>query len=233
LPRAFLEIAIMFAIRPLRALVTLAAVAGFTPAALAGPPLICHPFVTDSAAPMLPWTPSRSWHAPDVRYDVAGLTADTLKLLSPDSGVLNRMENIRRAAIYADQDLGVADALLTAVLERTRTPQADARATTLAWFDAGYLIETYRQLDLIYRHEMRPPLGRPATMIPAAYVDLDGYALVRKALAQMAVAEVPEIEFAASLMTQQVLASAHRDKARSGAAADSLLARNLEVFWTD
>jgi hypothetical protein len=220
----------MFALRPLRALVTLAAVAGFAQAALAGPPLICHPFVTDTTAPMLPWTPSRNWHSPDASYDVAGLTADMLQLLSPDAAILNRMENMRRAAIYAEKDLGVADTLLTAVLARTQKPQADARATALAWFDAGYLVETYRQLDLIYRHEMRPPQGRPATMVPAAQVDLDGYALVLKALAQ---APAPEIEFAASLMTQQILASAHAGKAKSGAVPDSLLARNLETFWAD
>ena len=223
----------MFALRPLRALVTLAAVAGFVPAALAGPPLICHPFVTDTAAPMLPWVPSRDWHSPDSSYDVADLTADTLRVLSPDAAVLNRMENMRRAAIYAEQDLAVADALLAAVLERTKAPQGDARATAMAWFDAGYLVETYRQLDLIYRHEMRPRHGRPATMIPSAHVDLDGYQLVLKALAQLPVPEVPEVEFAASLMTQQDLASAHADNAKAGAVPDSLLARNLKTFWTD
>jgi hypothetical protein len=223
----------MFAHRPVRVLVLLAAVAGFAPAALAGPPLICHPFVTDTAAPMLPWVPSRNWHSPDPSYDVAGLTADTLELLSPDAAVLNRMETMRRAAIYAEQDVRVADALLTAVLERTNTPQADARATAMAWFDAGYLVETYRQLDLIYRHEMRPAHGRPATMIPSAHVDLDGYQLVLKSLAQVPVSEAAEVEFAASLMTQQVLASAHADRAKTGAVPDSLLARNLETFWTD
>jgi hypothetical protein len=223
----------MLATRSLRALVTLAAVVGFAPLALAGPPLICHPFVTDAAAPMLPWTPSRNWHSPDPSYDVAGLMADTSELLSSDAAVLNRMENMRRAAIYAERDMQVAAALLTAVLERTRAPRADARAVAMAWFDAGYLLETYRQLDLIYRHEMRPAHGRAATMVPAAQAELDGYALVRKALALVPTPEVPDVEFAASLMAQQKLASAHADKAKSGAAPDSLLARNLATFWTD
>jgi hypothetical protein len=227
------ETAIMLAPRSLRALVILAAVVGFVPVALAGPPLICHPFVTDATAPMLPWVESRDWHSPDARYDVARLAADTLDLLSPDAAVLNRMENMRRAAIYAERDMQLADTLLTAVLERTRTPSADARATAMAWFDAGYLLETYRQLDMIYRHEMRPPRGRPVTMVPAAHTDLDGYALVRKALTLAPVPEVPDIEFAASLMTQQVLAAAHAGNAKSGAVPDSLLARNLETFRTD
>jgi hypothetical protein len=223
----------MFALRPLRVLALLAAVAGFVPAALAGPPLICHPFVTDTAAPMLPWVPSRNWHSPDPSYDAAGLTADTLELLSPDAAVLNRMETMRRAAIYAEKDLRVADALLTAVLERTQAPHADARATAMAWFDAGYLVETYRQLDLVYRHEMRPAHGRPATMIPPAHVALDGYALVLKALAQLPLPEAAEVEFAASLMTQQARATAHAGNAKTGAVPGSLLARNLETFWTD
>jgi hypothetical protein len=223
----------MLTLRSLRALVTAGALAGFAPAALAGPPLICHPFVTDAAAPMLPWVPSRNWHSPDAGYDVARLTADTLRLLSADAPILSRMENMRRAAIYAERDLEIAAALLTALLDRTRNPRGDARALALAWFDAGYLLETYRQLDLIYRHEMRPGHGRPVTMVSAAHAHVDGYALVQKALAQAPASEIAAIEFAASLMTQQTLAAAHREQAKSAAAPDSLLARNLAVFWTD
>ena len=53
-------------------------------------------------------------------YDVAGLLADTIALLSPDAPVLTRMENMRRATIYADRDPAIAGALLGAVLARTR-----------------------------------------------------------------------------------------------------------------
>jgi phosphoglycolate phosphatase-like HAD superfamily hydrolase len=179
---------------------------------------------------MLPWASSRNFYSPHPEYDVAGLTADTLQLLSPDTPILSRMETMRRAAIYAEQDAAVAEALLAAVLERTTTPQADARATALAWFDAGYLLETYRQLEKVYQHGMRSAQGRGFSMVPVEHADLDGYALVRRALAQVPAAE---IEFAASLMTQQPLASAHRNRAASGAAPDSLLARNLASFNTD
>ena len=222
----------MFALRPLRALVTLAAVVGFAPAALAGPPLICHPFVTDAAAPLLPWMPSRDWHSPDPSYDVAGLTADTLQLLSPDAPVLARMENMRRAAIYADSDAAIAGALLGAVLARTKTASADARTAALAWFDAGYLVETYRQLDLTYAHGMRRSNGRATSMVPAEAAALDGYVLVQKALAMTPTAKA-EIEFAASLMTQHALAATHRREAAAGATPDSLLAQNLAVFGAD
>src|SRR5437868_5199056 len=59
-----------------------------------------------------------------------------------DAPVLTRMENLRRATIYAQQDPAVARQLLDAVVARVQTtrnagPQAD--------FDAGYLIESYKQ----------------------------------------------------------------------------------------
>jgi hypothetical protein len=222
----------MFTLRPLRVLVTLAAVVGFAPAALAGPPLICHPFVTDAAAALLPWSPGRDWHSPDPSYDVARLTADTLRLLSPDAPVLTRMENMRRAAIYADRNPAIAGALLGAVLARTKAAPADPRAAALAWFDAGYLVETYRHLDLSYAHGMRRSNARATSMVPPEAAALDGYRLVQKALALTPTAKA-EIEFAASLMTQQVTAAAHRREAAASAAPDSLLAQNLAVFGTD
>jgi hypothetical protein len=211
-----------------RALIALAAVVGFAPAALAGPPLICHPFVTDAATPLLPWAASRDWHAPHPGYELANLTADTLRLLSPDAPVLARMENLRRAAIYADRDPAVAGALLGAVLARTKTAAAQPQAAALAWFDAGYLVETYRHLDLAYRHGMRNGHGRAASMVPPEAAQLDGYVLVQKALALAREAR-PELEFAASLMTDDVTAAAHRERAAAGISADALLARNLAI----
>ena len=219
----------MFAFRPLRILVTLAAVVGFAPAALAGPPLICHPFVTDAAAPLLPWSPGRDWHSPDPSYDVASLTADTLQLLSPDAPVLTRMENMRRAAIYADRDPAIAGALLGAVLARTKTAPADPRAAALAWFDAGYLVETYRHLDLSYAHGMRRSTARATSMVPPEAAALDGYVLVQKALALTPSAK-GEIEFAASLMASNAVAAVHRERAAANVTADSPLGLNLAIF---
>ena len=222
----------MFSLLRLRALVTLAAIVAFTPAALAGPPLICHPFVTDEATPSLPWVASRDWYSPEPGYDVAALPADTLKLLSPDAPVLARMENMRRATIYADRDLAIAGGLLGAVLARTKTAPTDPRAAALAWFDAGYLVETYRQLDLIYKHEMRRINGRATSMVPAEAAALDGYVLVQKALAMTPVGKA-EIEFAASLMTTNPVAAAHRERAAANAVSGSLLAQNLAVFGVE
>ena len=84
-----------------RILAVVATFIGFAPAAFAGPPLICHPFVVDSASPLLPWAAGREWRLPHPDYDVASLTADTLALLSVDAPIPSRMENLRRATIYA------------------------------------------------------------------------------------------------------------------------------------
>src|SRR5262245_20317705 len=75
--------------------------------AYAGPPLICHPLDAGSA-PLLPWGSGNGWKSPLASYDVQKLTADTLQLLTPTAPVLARMENMRRATIYAGQDRKVA-----------------------------------------------------------------------------------------------------------------------------
>ena len=44
-------------------------------------------------APLLPWAQGQGWNTPGPSYDVHKLTADTLKLLTPDAPILARMEN--------------------------------------------------------------------------------------------------------------------------------------------
>jgi hypothetical protein len=171
----------------------------------AGPPLICHPFQTDGAA-LLPWGDGSSWNTPDRNYNVRNLTQDTLRLLSPTSPVLARMENLRRATIYAARDRNAADQLLAAVVARAESPQAGPQAL----FDAGYLIESYKQA--VHLHGGAAPTR-------------DGYTMVRRAIAVSP--ESAEMEFAASLMTQGSVSDAHRRRAQAGASAGSLLARNL------
>jgi hypothetical protein len=138
------------------------------------------------------------------------------------------MEIMRRAAIYADQDPQVAGALLGAVLARAKAVSADPQAAALAWFDAGYLVESYRQLDLAYRFGMRAPSGRAPLLPPEAH-GLDGYVLVQKALV-LAPTGRQEIEFAASLMSDDADAAAHRARAAAGVAAGSSLQQNLALF---
>jgi hypothetical protein len=211
--------------RPLRTLAALAALA-IAPAALAGPPLICHPFTTGTDVPLLPWAEGKHWHLPHPGYDRANLVADTLSLLSADAPILARMENMRRAAIYAEENPGMAAALLGALVERTQSKPADARAEALEWFDAGYLVETYRQLGQIYRHGMLPSHDRWTSLVPAELEGLDGYALMQKTLALAPDAQA-EIDFASALMVREPLTKAHLQRATAGAADDSLLAQNL------
>jgi hypothetical protein len=97
----------------LTAAATVAGLLAVSTAATAGPPLICHPFDAGPAA-VLPWGQGPGWNTPDRSYDVERLTADTLRLLSPEAPVRARMENLRRATIYASKDRRVAAELLAA-----------------------------------------------------------------------------------------------------------------------
>lgn len=201
--------------------IALAATLLFAETAAAGPPLICHPFVTESGEALLPWRQgTHNWDLRDSRYDVARLTADTLALLSADAPTFARMENMRRATIYAADHPAIATELLRAVLARAEAAPKDARAAALASFDAGYLIETYRQMA----HVGNVDLLR--TVEQQSRAKLDGYALLREAQA-LAPGLTAEIEFAASLMMTNAEAAPHRERAAAAARPGSLLALNL------
>jgi hypothetical protein len=193
--------------------------------ALAGPPLICHPFDTGSSA-LLPWSKGATgWNAPDRSYDIHRLTADTMRLLTVDAPILARMENLRRATIYAARDTAVARQLLAAVLGRALTATGAGTADTArAYFDAAYLIEAYRQGSFGYGTSQE----RESWTLEPPPAGLDGYALMKKAIALAG--SNAEMEFAASLMTQGSVSSAHRAKATAAAASDSLVARNLSKY---
>ena len=203
--------------------VTFAAMSG---TAWAGPPLICHPFDAGSNA-LLPWGSAPGWKAPDSSYDLQRLTADTLRLLTPATPVIARMEIMRRATIYAGQNPKVAATLLKAVVDRAKATPAGSK-DPMPWFDAGYLIETYRQGEGSAGHNM---LANSETVL-SEFLDgprgAEGYTLVLKAL--KLAGQNAEMEFAASLMTRNAAATEHRRRAAAGAAKDSLLAKNLAMF---
>jgi hypothetical protein len=188
----------------------------------AGPPLICHPFDAGTAS-LLPWGRGQGWNTPDRSYDVNRLTADTLRLLSADAPILARMENLRRATIYASQNRVMADALMSAILARTKAPGASS--DPLAWFDAGFLVESYRQASHIYKWDMLTGSDRTKWTLRDAPAGVDGYALVVKAIALAGASA--EMEFAASLMKDGAVSAEHRRRAVAGARAGSLLAKNL------
>ena len=208
--------------RCLRSLPVAAVLLVLPGAAEAGPPLLCHPFDPGSSA-VLPWGSGPGWNTLDRSYDVRRLTADTLRLLSPDAPILARMENLRRATIYASQDRRVAEELLAAVVARTTSTTPGAK-DSLALFDAGYLIESYRQATHIYNWDMLSGAERSTWAIRQEPRGLDGYSMLLKALEA---GPNPELEFAASLMKEGRLSENHRRKAEAGARPGSLLAKNL------
>ena len=208
----------------LQSLAAAAAVIAFAGTAEAGPPLLCHPFDAGKAK-LLPWSANpQSWNALDPGYDVKRLTADTLALLTPDAPILARMENLRRATLYAAKDERIAAELLSAIAARMQADTGKGR-DPLAWFDAGYLIESYKQAVSI-RDRGQSDL-RPWAEIDET-IKIDGYNWVKKAMAMAGPSA--EMEFAASLMTQGSIASAHRAKAAAAAPKGSLLARNIAAL---
>jgi hypothetical protein len=191
-------------------------------AAEAGPPLLCHPFDAGNAK-LLPWSKGQGWNTTDTSYDVHKLTADTLELLTPGTPVLARMETLRRATIYAAQDKQVAEQLLTAIVERTSANGGSS--DPLAWFDAGYLIESYRQASYIYKWDMLSSAERAKWALRSEPKGPDGYTFVTKAIAMSG--NNPEMEFAASLRKEGPTGAEHRRRALASARPGSLLAKNL------
>jgi len=196
----------------------------FAGVAQAGPPLICHAIEIGNAL-SLPWI-SHSWNlSGSENYDTKNLVRDTLEILGPDTPVLVRMETLRRATLYARKDPLAAKELLARLHARATAAESAGHPDALAWFDAGYLAETYKQW--IGQKWMRVSTDEQN---PAAGVD--GYALVKKAIALRGAD--PQMQFAAALITLAGPADEHRqyaEKAIIGAKSDSLLAENLRAHF--
>ncbi|MEW6736509.1 MAG: hypothetical protein AB1489_34780 [Acidobacteriota bacterium] len=183
----------------------------FQQTVLAGPPLLCFPFDIGNDK-SLPWGGS-TWRASKADYDINRLVDDTLALLSAETTIITRMETMRRATIYAANDKQIATQLYSRLMDRTKN--AKGKALALALFDAGYLVETYKQAI-----HLNPNLNFIQT--------IDGYALVIRAIESHNGS--PEMEFAAALISVHPKRSGHNEhiqKATAGAAEGSLLARNL------
>jgi hypothetical protein len=206
-------------------LFTLALLAASAIPALAGPPLICHPFDIGTAT-SLPFGSTsegwRGWQATLPTYDRTRLVDDTLALLTPSTPVIVRMETLRRASAYSVEDKALANRLLAALEARAKTaPRTPAEGLTS--FDYGYLVETYRQL------------GQRGVAVKATIDNVDGYALVRAALVQMP--NDAGLQFAAALITEtpatRAQHAAHLQKAREMAKADALVARNVATHFSN
>ena len=205
------------------AMLFLVACLGLAATAQAGPPLICHAISIGQAA-SLPWsTDGRSW-AGDQHYNVGNLAHDTLAILDSNPSVLVRMETLRRATIYARQDPHVAKELLTRLYSRAMRSEAPGKPDALAWFDAGYLVECYKE----WIGQNLPHMTDGLRLDPNPATDLDGYAWVQKAISMRG--HDAEMEFAAALITLEGPARSRREHveaAMAGAKSDALLAQNL------
>jgi hypothetical protein len=211
----------------LKSLVVLAGLAVVLAArpALAGPPLLCHPFEIGGAA-SLPWSAGSGWQNADAAYPLTRLVSDTQSLLTPSTPVVVRMETLRRAAIYAARDPQVAVQLFKALMTRMDGAGASGRAAALARLDAAYLVGA---LDELSRLSQSPEFAPRAPALRAIVQNTDAYTLAAKALSLQP--GDPAMEFATALIASDRHREAyaqHAEKARAGAAQDALLARNIE-----
>jgi hypothetical protein len=202
----------------------------FAAVAQAGPPLICHAIEIENAK-SLPWI-SHSWNlSGSESYDTKNLVRDTLDILGPHTPVLVRMETLRRATLYARKDPVAAKELLARLHARATSAESAGHPDALAWFDVGYLAETYKQWIgqswmRVSKDEQNPAAG------------VDGYAFVKKGLALRGPTQNgndAQMEFAAALITLSGPRDAHREhaqKAIAGAKRDPLLAQNLASRFT-
>ena len=195
--------------------------------ALAGPPLICHAFEIGQAK-SLPLA-SNSWNlSGSENYDTRNLVKDTLEILTPDAPVLVRMETLRRATLYARKDPVAAKELLARLHARATSAESAGHPDALAWFDAGYLVETYKQ----WLGQNLPHMTDGMRMDPNPAAGVDGYALVKKAIALRG--GDAQMEFAAALITlsgPREEHAQHAQRAIAGAKTDALLTQNLATHF--
>lgn len=188
----------------------------------AGHPLICHPYTIGEAKSLPGGTKDHFGLSPD--YDRTHLIADTLALLTPDTPIIVRMETLRRAALYATNEMSAwrderpyreADRTLALGLLqklRERTQDATSEAQDLAWFDAGFYAETLRQ----------------AKLDPA----FDGYTVLTDVAKRRP--QDPAIQFALALASTSPKRgdhTAHLARAKAGAQSGSLLAANIQSHF--
>ncbi len=208
----------------------IAALLCFATVAQGGPPLICHAIEIGNAK-SLPWI-SHNWNlSGSENYDTKNLVRDALDILGPNTPVLVRMETLRRATLYARKDPAAAKELLAKLHARATSAESSGHPDALAWFDIGYLAEAYKQWIgqtsmRVSKEEQNPAAG------------VDGYALVKKALALRGPSpdrNDAQMEFAAALITLSGPRDAHREHAQKAIAAaksDPLLAQNLASRFT-
>lgn len=193
--------------------------------ALAGPPLLCHPYEIGNAR-SLPWDGSRGWAGGLRDYALEKLIAETEALLTPSTPVIVRMETLRRASLYASRDRAIAAQLLTRLVSRANATDAKGMPDALALLDAAYVAGAFHQISMLGKES---GFRDRAVAAREALGNTDAYALIRRSIA--ARPDDAAIQFAAALIGSGGDRSAylrHAEKARRGVTTDALLARNID-----
>lgn len=186
--------------------------------AVAGPPLLCHPYDIGSAK-SLPW--GSSWSEADAAYSSAHLVTDTEALLTPATPVVVRMETLRRASLYASRDASLAAALVDRFTMKAKKASDDP----LALLDAAYIIEALRQAAWVHERDRYQDV---AAAIKALVQGLDGTVLIARGAA--ARPQDAAVQFAAAMITagrDKVAYAAYVQRAKAAAVQDPLVLRNL------
>lgn len=207
--------------QPKRILTALALALAVATPALAGPPLLCHPFDIGTAK-SLPWDGRGGWAQGQAGYPITQLVGDTEAILQRGTAVLVRMETLRRAAIYASQDPAVASALVDRLSAKARASQP---GDALAALDAAYLIEALHQVTMTGPNgEFRDRIAGVARVI----AEREARPFVAQAV--QARPSDPAVAFAAALITMgrdKQAYGVYATRARAGVSQDALLARNI------
>ena len=190
--------------------------------ALAGPPFICHPFDIGGTA-SLPWVDG-DYLGMRGDYDITRVVADTQALLKADMPTLARMETLRRAVLYASRDRALAERLVSALTARLHAADQSGRATALALFDAGYLLEAMSEVEMLGHHMGSDLALRGRTLAGMTRPD-EGRALMLKSAALRG--DDAGIAFALALISTTADKQPHLLKARAAAKQDRLLATNM------
>lgn len=190
------------------ALAAAGAIGGVMTAPSMGPPMICHPIDVGGA-------PTIAERGASVK--------DVLAALDKAESTLVRMEVLRRASVAAESGGVKASGLLHALMARAMDASAAGKKERVAtaYFDAAYLIGCLRQ----YGDEVGKGMG--------VTDGVDGYAWMKHAIAQ---GTDTSMHFGAALLVHPAMhrgmGKAYREhmaSARAGAAAGSLVAKNIET----
>lgn len=180
--------------------------------AIAGPPLICHPFSIGNETSLPQGSHTKDWNNPDLKYDTRMLTSDTLKLLDSGKPVLTRMETLRRAAVYASRNQQAGLELASQLMARAVSSELKGQSDGLALFDAGYFVESLKQIAHISKANPFP--------------GVNGYEWVKRSLP--GIKDKVSAEFALGLMkTDSPWPNEHIRRAVAGAQEGTLLAENI------